>query len=124
MSPKVGKICVYRLVGFRIGETPCSWKILRAICTKVYDRKALTMVTTKWIGKSACQTSNRVLIAHDVASQTERVSIDDEGLFTPSRYEIQSEPSERSDERVQRIIPYEPSISRCNWSHMAHKTYT
>ncbi len=46
----------------------------------------------EWIGRSACLISKREMTAHDMASQTERVSVDDDGLVILSQLKIQSEP--------------------------------
>ena len=47
-------------------------------------------VKTKEIGQPACLPSKSAKIAHDGASETERISVDDEGLITPSRHKVQS----------------------------------
>ena len=48
------------------------------------------MVITCEIGRSACLPPKSVTAAHGGASETERMSIDDEDLASPSRFEIQS----------------------------------
>ena len=47
-------------------------------------------VKTKEIGQPACQPSKSAMIAHDGASETERISVDNEGLTNPSRRKVQS----------------------------------
>ena len=50
------------------------------------------MVITHEIGQSACLPPKSVTAAHGGASETERMSIDDEDLASPSRFKIQSRP--------------------------------
>ena len=70
-------------------------------------------VKTEEIGQPACQPSKSAMIAHDGASETERISVDDEGLTTPSRRKVQSllVGNEQSTRCIQQldIYPTNPS---------------
>ena len=46
----------------------------------------------EWIGRSACLISKRESTAHDMASQTERVLVHNDGLVILSELKIQSKP--------------------------------
>lgn len=61
-----------------------SWKHLAG------HSNQMGMVKTEEIGQPACQPSKSAMIAHDGASETERISVDHEGLITPSRRKVQS----------------------------------
>ena len=65
------------------------------------------MVKTREIGRPACLPPKSVIAAHGGASETERMSIDDEDLASPSRFKIQSRPAGNSGSEL-----------------MAHKTFT
>ena len=56
------------------------------------------MVRTYEIGRSACLPPKSVIAAHGGASETERMSIDDEDLASPSWFKIQSIPGWRQRE--------------------------
>jgi hypothetical protein len=77
---------------------PRSWKTLRAFAYQGGSRKAplarttlgMVKITKDWV--ISLPVPKSVMVAHGTASQTERESLDDEGLASQSRVKVQSGP--------------------------------